>query len=315
MKKLLAISIIALLCTGTPTTIALLNQNMENQECVKNSHGYQDITNVNDSNGKLVLAFYYPWYLGHIYWPLRSPNRPYLGAYDSSDPEVIRQHIDWAKDASIDGFVVSWWGINDFSDKNFEKILDIANERNFSASIYYETTKTGGKTIEEVKAEVITDLIYIIETYSSHPSFLKFECKPVIFVYCLNFYSSDFWEEVIDTVREKHDVFLMGDGKPTEYPYFDGYHTYNPVVVPLDYLLNSYLQIKEWFPDKLLAATVVPGFDDRKKRVLEGEIPKGYIPRYGGRTYNEFWNVASLVDPNWVLITSWNEWYEGREQI
>ena len=58
MKKLLAISIIALLCTGTPTTIALLNQNMENQEYVKNGHGCQDITNVNDSNEKLVLAFY-----------------------------------------------------------------------------------------------------------------------------------------------------------------------------------------------------------------------------------------------------------------
>jgi len=37
------------------------------------------------------------------------------------------------------------------------------------------------------------------------------------------------------------------------------------------------------------------------------------MPRYGGRTYNEFWNVAVEGKADWVLITSWNEWWEGSE--
>ena len=33
----------------------------------------------------------------------------------------------------------------------------------------------------------------------------------------------------------------------------------------------------------------------------------------GGQTYRVLWEEAIKADPDWVLITSWNEWHEGSE--
>ena len=260
---------------------------------------------------KLVLAFYYAWYRNDgwwRYWPLRAAHHPVLGAYNSSDPKVIAQHIKWAKEAGIDGFIVSWWGINSIANNNTRKIIEIANREDFTITIYYETTKTMGKTDEDAKNEIIDEITYIIDTYSDESCFLRFENRPVIFVYALWTHTRYFWENVTKALREKMNIFLIGDGKPNEYPYFDGYHLYNPKDIPPESLLNSYKKFKEFFPTKLLAATVIPGFDNRKIK-KDGS----HMPRYGGRTYNEFWNVAVEGKADWVLITSWNEWWEGSE--
>ena len=264
-------------------------------------------SNIDD---KMVLAFYYVWYKNdgiRRYWPLRTAYHPLLGGYNSSDPEVITQHIRWAKEIGLDGFIVSWWGINSFTDNNLKKVIEIANREDCSITIYYETTKTQGKPDEEAKNEIIEDITYIIDTYSNEPCFLWFKNKPVIFIYALWTHTREFWEEVLGELREQVDVFLVGDGKPNEYPGFDGYHFYNPKNIPLDELLGDYNRFKEFYPDKLLAGTVIPGFDNRKIKGEQGS----YTPRYGGRTYDEFWEIALEGEVNWVLITTWNEWWEG----
>ena len=198
---------------------------------------------------KLVLAFYYAWYRNDgwwRYWPLRAAHHPVLGAYNSSDPKVIAQHIKWAKEAGIDGFIVSWWGINSIANNNTRKIIEIANREDFTITIYYETTKTMGKTDEDAKNEIIDEITYIIDTYSDESCFLRFENRPVIFVYALWTHTRYFWENVTKALREKMNIFLIGDGKPNEYPYFDGYHLYNPKDIPPESLLNSYKKFKEF---------------------------------------------------------------------
>ena len=89
-----------------------------------------------------VLAFYYPWYgtpegpggAGRtVHWGridaanydiAASTHYPALGAYDSHDPAVIDQHCRWAKTSHIDGFIVSWWGHGDYTDRAMPAILD-----------------------------------------------------------------------------------------------------------------------------------------------------------------------------------------------
>jgi hypothetical protein len=60
--------------------------------------------------------------------------------------------------------------------------------------------------------------------------------------------------------------------------------------------------------DKLFAATVLPGFDDRKIRT-----PGTLLLREDGGCYNKTWHAAVGSGADWVLITSWNEWHEGSE--
>ncbi len=59
---------------------------------------------------------------------------------------------------------------------------------------------------------------------------------------------------------------------------------------------------------RISMATVIPGYDDTKER------PSGFaVERQDGALYETLWQVAIAADPDWVLITSWNEWHEGTE--
>ena len=54
-----------------------------------------------------VLAYYYIWFNPQT-WSHGKSDYPLLGRYSSDDVRVLRQHVVWAKQAGIDGFIVSW---------------------------------------------------------------------------------------------------------------------------------------------------------------------------------------------------------------
>ena len=41
--------------------------------------------------------------------------------------------------------------------------------------------------------------------------------------------------------------------------------------------------------------------------------PRPVTERWNGETYRVLWQEAIAAGPDWVLITSWNEWHEGTE--
>lgn len=53
---------------------------------------------------------------------------------------------------------------------------------------------------------------------------------------------------------------------------------------------------------------MIPGYDDTKIRK-----PGLSIDRHNGDLYRTLWKAAIDAAPDWVLITSWNEWHEGSE--
>ena len=54
-----------------------------------------------------LFAFYYVWF-DAASWDRAKTDTPELGRYTSDDEAVMRQHIQWAKSAGIEGFIVSW---------------------------------------------------------------------------------------------------------------------------------------------------------------------------------------------------------------
>src|SRR3979411_538692 len=72
-----------------------------------------------------VQLFYYPWYGNpsvagsYRHWPqgnltppleISSNFYPKLGAYDSGDPAVLNQHMNWIQQSGAGTIVYSWWG-------------------------------------------------------------------------------------------------------------------------------------------------------------------------------------------------------------
>jgi len=281
-----------------------------------------------------VLAFYYVWYGNPEqsgrwrHWRNVQPDRhfiasathyPALGAYDSHDPQVIRTHIRQAQQAGIDGFIVSWWGQNRFEDKATRRVLQEAERLGFQVTVYWETAPGSG---EKQIRQAVSDLTYLLRRYGSSPAFLKVQGKPVLFVYgrVMHQIPASSWPEIIRQARaQAGDFLLIADGYSIRNArLFDGVHTYN-IAGSLRGL--SLEQVRTWaqkrFPKvvhlarryrRIACLTVIPGYDDTKIR-----HPGLRVERHDGRLYQLLWDEAIQARPDWILITSWNEWHEGSE--
>jgi len=83
-----------------------------------------------------VMAYYYIWFDGERSWQRAKRDMPLLGPYSSDDPAVMQQHIRWAQDAGIDGFIVSWKG-TEVLDRRLEQLATLADEAGFALWVIY----------------------------------------------------------------------------------------------------------------------------------------------------------------------------------
>jgi len=282
-----------------------------------------------------VLAFYYTWYGppdengNGFHWGKVSPEEhdiaasthyPARGAYDSQDPKLIDWHIDLAKAHGVDVFISTWWAIGDYHDRAFATLLDRAKAKDFEVTTYWETVPGKGRA---KITRAVDDLVYVLGQYADQPAFFKVDGKPVVFVYgrVMNQVKMTEWPEIITLARERYgkDFLLVADGYQEGYArLFDALHVYN-ICGALDEKPIGYIRdyARETFPaavrlaksqGKIAGITIIPGYDDRKIRT-----PGINAPRHGGHSYRALWEEAIAADPDWVVITSWNEWHEGSE--
>jgi len=284
-----------------------------------------------------VMAFYYPWYgtadgaggAGRtIHWGQidaagktisESTHYPLGGAYDSHERQVVERHCRQAAENGIDTLIVSWWGAGSYEDRAMPLVLELCERFGLKATVYYEavpappTPETAAKDIAE----------NILAKYADHPAWLKHGGRPVVFVYGravqqLGLYG---WYQVKERLKTvfPQEVALIGDdwsyGAATV---FDGLHTYNTAGMLQG---KTPEQVRAWcartYPEwiqtarrqgKIAAVTVIPGYDDTKIRT-----PGLKVERWEGALYAAQWQQAVQAAPDWIVITSFNEWHEGSE--
>jgi glycoprotein endo-alpha-1,2-mannosidase len=283
-----------------------------------------------------VMAFYYPWYgvadgpggSGRtVHWGridttakdiAASTHYPALGAYDSHDPKLVDRHCQWAREAGIDTFIVSWWGHGHYTDRAMGVILEACRRRSMRACIYYETVPA-----PRTPATAADDIVRVLEKYGRHPGYLRVGSKPVVFVYgrALQEMGLIEWRAAIEAINSRCDggAVVVGD----KFGYgaarvFDGLHTYNTAgmlrgmepVAARKWAGGTY---RSWVEladraGRISTLTLIPGYDDTKIRK-----PGLAVERYEGQLYTAQWEEAVEADPHWILITSFNEWHEGSE--
>ncbi len=281
-----------------------------------------------------VLAFYYTWYgapnaNGHaLHWNRvdtskhdisDSTHYPTLGAYNSHDAAVIDRHIDEAKAHGVTGFIATWWGQGTYEDKAFPLVLAEAEAKRFKVTVYWETAPGKGQAQID---HAVDDLVYLVSRHGKSKAFLKVRGRPVIFVYGLvvGQVPAGSWPAILKAAHARAGEFLLvADGYTEGHAaFFDGVHEYNNCGAVKG---KNPEALRAWAAghyasavslagkhNRISCVTIIPGYDDTKIRK-----PGLKAERQEGEVYRVLWQEAIKAKPDWVLITSWNEWHEGSE--
>jgi hypothetical protein len=287
-----------------------------------------------------VLAFYYPWYGqqgDRNPWGEADTNRheltrtarfPVKGPYSSHDLSVIDWQIDQAKAHGITGFIVAWWNEDDWekwNNQSLSLLLAEAGKKDFKISIEWNIAPGEG---QGQIGRAINTLSYALKHYGQRKAFLKVDGKPVIFPYndVMAHVPVVSWQQIIEGVRARAgDFLIIADGYQEHYGYlFDGIHSYQLDGFPFEYeknLANNFGDFRPWVAayfqrgmkiarqrSRIFCVMVGPGFDARKAYKIDYQTE-----RLDGQTYHAMWEEAIKSNPDWVTISTWNEWPEGTE--
>ena len=256
-----------------------------------------------------ILAWYYGWYVlppnGAPNWVNTADLPPEL--YDSYDDATMRRQIRQAKAAGIDGFICTWR-------YNCPRLLDLAAEEgDFGVAISIDPVATSMPSFEAVVA-----VLQEVRQITTHPAYLRWDGRPVIVFWGNHILpqdsSVDGFRRLRDTSDPNRAQFWLGGGDDFRYldifdaiQFFDISWESSPGRAMASYAAKLSAYNASHATRKPFIATVMPGYDDRAVRGGRAR------DRENGAYYRATWDAALRYQPEAIIITSWNEWYEGSQ--
>ena len=255
-----------------------------------------------------VLAYYYIWF-DPSSWDRAKIDYPQLGDYSSDDPNVVRQHVEWAKSAGIQGFIVSWKDTAT-NDRRLKLLMQIAKQENFKLAMIYQGLDFNRKPL--TTARVAADFRTFHDQYAADPVFYRIGGKALTIWSGTWDFSHAAVAQVTAPVRDSMLVLsteksVQGFDRLADVTDGDAYYwsSVNP-------------ETNANYSDKLKAmaaaahkagkywiAPFAPGFDAR----LVGGT--GVIDRNGGQTLRAEYAAALSSSPDIMGLISWNEFSEN----
>ncbi len=279
---------------------------------------------------RLVLAHYYPWYDRSTWSSPFLVDRP-QEEYSTEDPGDVKRVLDTAAAAGLDGLVVSWQGLDfqgGWNHRRLQVALEAARQSKIRIAVLFETTVANPEHEQNgVPADPRTVQAWmndVVRTYGSHPAYLRVGDRPVVFVYSVPRLRVADWAQVVSNVRASGpQPMLIGDATRSVWlPSFDGQFDYasnrftiadiGSVQMAQGLRVRTYHLLGNTGTRRVWAATVSPGYDDRALVAADGRTPR-VSERENGAYYDAQWRAALEAGADWVVVTSWNEWWENTQ--
>jgi len=254
-----------------------------------------------------ALAYYYIWF-DPSSWARAKKDYPLLGRYSSDERAIMRQHIQWAKKAGLDGFMVSWKS-TPLLNSRLEKLIRVADQEDFKLAIVYQGLDFARQPLPA--ARIASDLESFADDYARDPAFRIFNLPFVIWSGTPEFSPA----EVASVTRKLRGrlLVLASERDPTAYrrlaDWVDGDAYYWSSVDPATF--PHYAERLAGFGHTVHAhgglwiPPAAPGFDAR----LVGGT--SIIERRDGETFRLELDAAQSSSPDAVGIISWNEFSEN----
>lgn len=246
--------------------------------------------------------------------PFKLPIRtfPKLGIYSSSDESVIDSHMLLMRNSLIDSVIFIWDGHHNNSQKE-EKTLDLLFKY---AGIYGMRVGIQLRTTSETTNQTIYDSIkYYIDKYGQSQTMLKIFSRPVVILYepykisniyklISNLRNSAYDCYFVSTIENIYQVGIQneeGFNSVFTYSVNGAYSTGKP---------ENWKSLSKACRERgiTLMLAVGPGYDDQ----LSNDWHHSYnIHRKNGSHYQEMWQKATEIDPDVIIINSFNNFLEG----
>ena len=264
---------------------------------------------------RLVLAEYFPW------WDASNLNSPTFmatptGPADTSDPAQVGAAMDLARSHGVDGYVVEYEGSSVY-DPHIDLAWQAADARpgfNMAMQIDFEILywRNGG-----VPDSVLDSVLQATMARASHPSQLKVNGQPVLYVYLGGRVAPAAWQAALNRLYTSTGIrpYVMVDvtggnlGGAARFAFGNNgdpnADSLNKTAADTLFHLRLDPGLNGLAP-QLWNAPVQPGFDNSRS----GIQPVIVEPRNGGQRYVDTWNATLSTLPEWILVTSWNGYDE-----
>lgn len=285
----------------------------------------------------LVMAHYLPWYESKLvsgqwgwHWTmnhfdpderdadgrqqLASPFRPLIGAYDSSDPELLECHVLQMKMAGIDGVFIDWYGMFDLYDyavvhRNTQRIIDACSSVGLNFSILMEDQivprllKAGVCSADEY---AISAFDWLNAEWFKLPGYLHWSGRPVLLLFGPQLYD--------DAAMERHfggDIALFTLLRK-QGPAVGAFGWPGPQVGEQKSwieLQSFYERAKSWSAS---IAVAYPRFRDIYRQAGAG-VSHGEIGDQSGQTWRRSLSLGIASKAPFIQLATWNDWGEGTQ--
>ncbi|MBN2449271.1 MAG: sulfatase-like hydrolase/transferase, partial [Lentisphaeria bacterium] len=264
--------------------------------------------------------------------PVASAAYPLAGLYSSSDPDVAEWHVQLARAAGIDAFLVSWWDDHMERDKAWEEgIFRAAERRGFRVALLDERAQ-----FHSDFAWYKDRLVKALARFQDSPAYLRIDGRPVVYLYQVAGQATltpakfaelkahvesargpVYW--IVDKLAHDHAAAQAGRKDevkciPADWlatPGIDTFAFYSTFshfrAHRYEELAGTYRYLTRLAHDagKRMLLPVHPGHDNSRFR----DDP--YImPRRDGQTLRDYLRAATDAGAEMLMVTSWNEWPE-----
>jgi hypothetical protein len=254
-------------------------------------------------------AYYYIWYNASS-WNRAKSDYPLLGRYSSDEPSVMRAQIRLARQAGIDGFIVSWKSTPTL-DRRLALLARVAAQERFHLAIIYQGLNFNRRPLPIAKVSM--DLATFARQFAPQPVFHAFG-KPLVIWSGTWMFSPRDLAAVTSRYRDRLRI-LASERNARDYlakaAAFDGdayyWSSVNPSTYPdYDGKLDA-LSDAVHGTGGMWIAPAAPGFDGR----LVGHPT--IVPRSGGATLRTELGAALRSSPDAIGLISWNEFSENSQ--
>jgi len=253
-----------------------------------------------------VFAYFYQWF-NPSSWDRAKQDLPLAGKYSSDDPHVLRDQIEAARAAGIDGFLTSWKSTATLN-RRLDLLISVARSERLDLGVVYEALDFSRRPlpVQTVKH----DMLYLVTSRSAGLKSTYYG-RPVIIWTGTDQYSAADVRSVRAAIGDR--AYLLAASKQVA-----DYERIADIVDGEAYYWSSANPDNPATPAKLEAmgkavhahgglwiAPAASGYDGR---TLGGSR---VIDRKDGQTLVHSLSNAFATSPDCVGLISWNEWSEN----